>query len=89
MNNITHKEKTKMKNIKLCKNTEIKIEKVRSQFRKETGEELTSEDCIKLSMEELFEEVDNYGIGRMFLRTHLWEKGVVFLNGSDGIIGSQ
>ncbi len=76
-------------NIKKYKNTESKIEKICKQFIKETGEELTEEDCIKLSVEALYEEVDNYGIGRMFLRKHLWEKNVVYVSGRDGIIGSQ
>ncbi len=75
--------------INLNKNTKIKIEKICSQFQKETDVELTPEDCIKLSMEALSEEIDNFGIGRMFLRKHLWEKSVVYLSGRDGIIGSQ
>ncbi len=77
------------RNIELNKNTKIKIEKICSQFQKETDVELTPEDCIKLSMEALSEEIDNFGIGRMFLRKHLWEKNVVYLSGKDGIIGSQ
>ncbi len=76
-------------NIKLKENTQEKIEKIRHQLLNETGEELTLEDCMKLSVEALHEEVDNYGIGRMFLRKHLWEKNVVYVSGKDGIIGSQ
>ncbi len=76
-------------NIKLKENMKTKVEKIRTQFQKETGDDISFEDCIKLSVEALYEEVDNYGIGRMFLRKHLWEKNVVYLSGRDGIIGSQ
>ncbi len=76
-------------NIKLNENTKTKANKICTQFQKETGEDISVEDCIKLSMEVLSEEIDNFGIGRMFLRKYLWEKNVVFLNGSNKIIGSQ
>ncbi len=75
--------------INLNENTEKKIEKICSQFQKETEIELTPEDCIKLSVEALWEEMDNFGIGRMFLRKHLWEKSAVFVSGRDKVIGSQ
>lgn len=76
-------------NIELNKIANIKIEKIQSQFTKETGEALSLEDCIRLSVEALSEEADSFGIGRMFLRKYLWEKNVVFVNGRDKVIGSQ
>lgn len=85
----SHKTQENEMNIKLNKKTNSKIEKICKLFIKETGEDLTRDDCMKLSVEALWEEVDSFGIDRMFLRKHLWEKNVVYLNGKDKIIGSQ
>lgn len=76
-------------NINIEKDTESKINNICLLFSKETGEKLSPEDCVKLSVETLKEEVENYGAGRMFLRTSLWKKGSIYLNGKDGIIESH
>ncbi len=76
-------------NIKLESNDSYKIEKICKQFELETNEKLTTDECLKLSLEVLNEEVENIGIGRLFLRKYLWKKDVLFLSGRGGVIGSQ
>ena len=66
-----------------------KINKIIKMFTQETEEDLSREDCVKLSTESLYEEMENQGIGRMFLRTQLWKKGAAYFSLGDGIIESR